>query len=271
MSLRPFVPPPVRWLSCAIALAVTTGAFGVALEACSGDGSSGTTGRRVRLQTMVEVAPAAEAPFTNALGWTITLSKALVSIGPLYYFDGEPLFSRRPELLRALSPKRAWAHPGHYVPGDAKGEMTVASSVDLLAGPTALASGEGVSGAYRSARFTFGAPPVGPHAAALAGQVVVVAGEATNGEATVRFTASADATDVADAEGAPIVEGCVLRNGDVQADGTVTLTIEPTVWLDQVDFAGMPQDAETALAGVARDGFVRGLKKGSAYVFSYAR
>lgn len=260
-----------RWLSCGFAVLVTTGAFGAALEACSSEGSSGTTGRRVALSTVVAPGEGAEAPFTNALGWTITLSKAIVSVGPLYYFDGEPIFSRAFDPLRALTPKRAWAHPGHYVPGDARGEMTVPSSVDLLAGSTTLAAGEGVSGVVRSARFTFGVPPTGPHAGALAGHVVVIAGEAKNASTTVRFTATADEADVADSTGAPIVEGCVFREADVQADGTVTLTIEPKVWLDQVDFAGLPEGAETALDGVARDGFVRGLKKGTAYGFAYSR
>jgi hypothetical protein len=187
----------------------------------------------------------------------VTLTTAYLSTGPLYYFDGDPILAR---FRGSLLPRVAHAHPGHYAPGTARGEMTVASSVDLLSSGNDLPAGVGVTGSYRSARFTFGS------ASALAGHVVLVHGEARHGATTVSFTAHADVADVLDTFNEPKVDGCVFAPVDVAGDGTVTLTVRPTVWFDQVDFTGVSGD----LAGtVAFNGFARGLKKGSAYAFAY--
>ena len=62
--------------------------------------------------------------------------------------------------------KSAFAHPGHYVPGNAKGEMLTAYSADLLAGGM-LGTGDGVTGLVRSATFSYATPATGPAAAEL--------------------------------------------------------------------------------------------------------
>lgn len=260
----------------AIAFVLTTGAAGAAIEACSGEAGSGTTGKRVKLATRVLGEDRARAPFKNAVGWTVTLSKAHLSTGPLYYFDGDPLFSRaaRPldRLRGVLLPRRAHAHPGHYAAGTAKGEMTTPSSVDLLGQPNILAAGSGVSGPYRSARFTFASPARGPFAAQLANHAVVVEGSATDGAKTVRFRTSADLGDLLDTFNEPKLEGCVFSPAEVSGDGTVTVTVLPSIWFDQVEFVDLASDGSTVdLAGTtAFNGFTRGLKKGTAYVFAYA-
>lgn len=260
----------------AIALALSctalSGALGVG---CSSGSESGTTGKRVSLKTTVVGEAKAKAPFTNALGWTITLSKAYLSMGALYYFDGDPIFSlRAPSLRELLSPKRAYAHPGHYVEGNAKGEMTTAASVDLLAVSNTLGVGNGTSGAVRSARFSFSSPPAAPFASQLGAHVVHVEGEAKNGSLTLQFIANADLADVLDTYNEAKVEGCVFAEADVQADGTVTLTVLPTVWFDQVDFTDVKASTDGSPADIAGtiafNGFTRGLKKATAYVFTYS-
>src|SRR6476469_4928027 len=83
----------------ALAVVASTGALGVAvcIEAC---GSDETGGQRVVLDTHVE--PVADAAsFTTALGWNVTLTRALIATGPLYYFDGAPPLVR---LLRRRLP-----------------------------------------------------------------------------------------------------------------------------------------------------------------------
>lgn len=260
----------------AIAFVLTTGAAGAAIEACSAEGGSGTTGKRVKLSTRVLGEDRARAPFKNSVGWTVTLSKAHVSTGPLYYFDGDPIFSRvqRPldRLRGVFLPRLAHAHPGHYVAGNAKGEMTTPSSVDLLGPPNALAAGSGVSGPYRSARFTYASPARGPFATQLGNHAVVVEGSATDGTKTVKFRSSADLGDLLDSYNEPKLEGCVFSPAEVSGDGTVTVTVLPSVWFDQVDFVDLASDGSTVeLAGTAAfNGLTRGLKKGTAYVFSYA-
>jgi hypothetical protein len=251
---------------------MTTGA--AVLSACLGgeDGGDTTTGKRVHLSTRAELAGGTE--FTNAFGWSFTLTKVLVSSGALYYFDGEPL----EPVARATEPRSlsligvAHAHPGHYKEGNTKGEMLVAASYDLVKGPAALAEGEGVSGLFRSARFTFESPAQGPMSAEMQVAVVIVEGTATKDGATKAFRLVGLVDDVLDADGLPNLDGCTFEETDVEDDGSVVVSIDPSVWLDQVQLDELPDGAVPV--DVARDhsafvSFARGLKKSTAYRFSY--
>ena len=68
----------------------------------------------------------------------------------------------------------------------------------------------------------------------------------------------------------------------MDGDGTVTLTLVPTVWFDQVDFGyvapgaiGAPAPDANGVVDIAGtlawQGFIRGVKKGTAYLFSYSK
>jgi hypothetical protein len=225
----------------------------LSVPACSGGTSTG--GARVALA--LRVTSDAGAPYTTAVGWNVTLSQARLSAGASYYFDGEPILSRRP-LLEAFP--TAHAHPGHYVPGEALGQSTSSAALDLLAPETTLAAGEGVAGLYRSARFTFGP-------ARFDGRVVQLEGIATKGEARVAFRAEARATEVS-----ATVEGCPFTEAQVAGNGTVQLLVRTEVWLDQVDFGVLGGDGATPVdfgTTVAANAFRRGLEKSSAYTFSF--
>ncbi|WP_437644370.1 hypothetical protein [Sorangium sp. So ce362] len=262
-------------------------AAGALAAGCGAAGGDSTAGKRLTLATEIVADAAPAEPFTNALGWTITLSKAHLSVGPLYYFEGAPFTALRaapgrggaPSLLDRLARwavPEAHAHPGHYRAGEARGQMTQPTSVDLLEGATALADADAVSGVVRSARFTFGVPPAGPFAAELDGHVVALEGRAEKGDVARVFRARALLADVvSDATGEPAVEGCVFEELYVDGPGVVTLVVKPAVWLDQVDFEdvagsddGAPADLEPE--SQARRGFARGLKKGTAYALSFA-
>jgi hypothetical protein len=260
----------------ALALAATLALplVGLALEACGSEGSSGTTGARVTLRTRAVAAQGSTAAFTTGLGWTVTLSKAQLGVASLQYFTGEPIFSRleaprsRDPLRRFFALASAHAHPGHYVAGDAMGEMTTAHAIDLLAGGTALADGDGVTGTIRSGRLTY-APSLDGAAVALA------EGTATMGASTLKFSVHAEQADVLDSYGEPKIDGCVFTTADVAANGTVTVTVDPRVWLDQVDFGRLSPSADGSPTDVGSDaiafnGFARGLKKGTSVVFSFA-
>lgn len=260
------------------ALSVATLSSGAAvLSACLGGEDDGdtTTGHRVALSTRAELAGGAE--FTNAFGWSFKLTRVLVSSGAFYYFDGEPL-----EPIARATPERrslslisvAHAHPGHYKEGNAKGEMLAAASFDLVAGPASLAEGEGVSGRVRSARFTFQSPAEGQMAAELGPAVVIVEGTATKAGATKAFRLVGLVDDVLDAEGTPKLDGCTFDEVDIENDGSVVVSISPSVWLDQTELDGLPDGATPVQ--VARDhavhlSFARGLKKATAYQFSYTQ
>lgn len=272
-------------LTAALALSTTALAAAVFVGAC---GDEATSGKRVTLKTRITADDGIAAPFTNAYGWSIKLSKAFVSVGPLYYFDGAPIFSTarapralpasrsREELARLLGLGTAHAHPGHYEPGDAMGEVLQASSADLTLGIVDLPPGDGVSGSYRSGRFTFGDPPVGSAAQALGASVVRLEGEATKDAMTRHFSAALGVSDVLDSYGEPSLEGCAFdKETDVEADGTVTIHIKPSVWLDQSEFDDIAEGTEAAPTELTPEteawkALSRGLKKGSAVIFSYS-
>jgi len=261
-----FVRPPVL-LASALALAAS-------LSACSDATTADTTtGKRVALT--VSVAPVKKT-FTTKVGWDVSLTKALVATGAIYFFDGETLFAHAPR--RRLTPLQvlwripsAEAHPGHYVPGNTKGEMLASTSVDLLAPGASLGSGEGVSGPFRSATFTFGAPPAGPLAGELGGNVIVLEGTASKGAETRTFRAEVKADELLDAKKKPQIEGCPFTAVDVQGDGDVTVVIDADAWLDHVEFELLPKDQVPAkLTDVTQSELTRSVRGGDRYRFTFA-
>lgn len=254
--------------------------FGLHLGAgavASGCGDS-TTGQRIALHTKVTAGEEATKAFKNAYDWSITLSKAYLSVGELYYFDGPPVVaSYRPRAPRGLGGflgfRTAHAHPGHYTEGDALGQMLTPTTVDILK-DSELPDGDGVTGTYRSARFEFASPPAGDLAADVDGHLVVVEGEAKKGAETRLFRLTADKADILNADGNPYVEGCIFEETEIPADGTVVLTLRPSVWLDQVDFEAVAESpdgkpVEIPAGDTAHKAFGRGLQKGTGFGFSY--
>lgn len=247
-----------------------------ALCGCGG----GTTGRLVELRTTLTTDLGADHRFTTGLGWTLTLTEAQVSTGAMYYFDGEPAFtSVRPglfeQLIEALQPIHvAYAHPGHYVAGNAKGEQLMPFSADLLAGPAELPVGDGVSGNFRSATFSFAPPSAGPAKDVLGDQVVRVAGTASKDGRRIHFLATAALADLEKTAKDGQINGCNFAAEEVLHDGAVTITLHPRVWFNLVDFAelepGSPE-RPTAFApdSTARIAFALGLTQLSAYTFAF--
>jgi hypothetical protein len=256
-----------------------------ALEACNGNDTTG--GRRVILHTRLELKSTDVTSFDNGLDWHVTLEQAWIATGAFAYFDGvPPLTALLPPPVRASSHPAldtflgvgvAYAHPGHYHAGNALGEMLEPWSVDLMSGTSTLADGDGVSGSYRSARFTFGSPPRGPYASELAGHAAVVAGRAElEGEATRYFRAVADVAELAEIQPEGNIDGCPFDTANIQDDGTVTVRVDPSVWFDLVDFGELEPGSSSAptefVAGTQpRLAFAEGLAQLSAYQFSYSK
>jgi len=261
MNLRPLVFPLV--LSALSALALGCG---------DGTTTDATSGKRVTFEVRVAQAP---KTFTSKQGWEVSLTKAQLSTGALYFYDGEILFSRAPKprltpLDVLLGSKVAYAHPGHYVPGESKGQFLTPSSVDLLASGNALGTGEGVSGLVRSATFSFGSPPAGPLASSLGAYLVVLEGTGKKGSETRAFLAEIDAADLVDAKGKPQIEGCPYAEANVQGDGTVTLTVDVPAWFDQVELELLPSTPTPAkMADVPKAQLVRSMKGADRYRFAF--
>lgn len=236
-----------------------------------------TAQKRVSLATQIVADDAVDAPIVNAYGWSLQLSRIALSMGPLYYWNGSPAVARAtpPDPFQFLRIASAYAHPGHYVPGDAMGQMLQSSSVDLALGEATLPVGEGVSGVYRSARFTFEEKPVGGAVEALGGHIVVLEGTGKKDTLKRVFRAEFDIADILDAASKAEVEGCAFQDApDVQADGTVTVHVVPSVWLDQLELDAVPESMDGKPVLLARDSVAfraldRGLKKASAFIFEY--
>ncbi len=161
---------------------------GALITACSDDS---TTGKRVKLATKVALIEGG-ATFTSGLDWEVTLTQALLTTGPFYYYRGEAAVTA---LLSAFALESAHAHPGHYPDsGDALGQMLEPYSIDLLAGAATFPEGSGVTGLYRSAEFSlFGGACGGSLAEELGDAVALVAGSASKaGEGTRLFPGRGD-------------------------------------------------------------------------------
>lgn len=252
----------------------------LALWTVAGCGGDATTGHPVVLRTQIEADSEIAGDFVTATGWSVRLSKAALSLGSLYYFDGEPAFvsrAARPSWKRiALSPfvSIARAHPGHYIAGMALGQVTAPGFADLLAGTTMLPEGSGITGTYRSARVVLAQPTAEPALSRLGSHVAEVEGIASKGQRTVHFRVSADFSEVARSVTNGQVDGCAFELAEVDEDGVVTLSVRPHVWLNLVDFTAVaPGSAEApteiAHGETAQVAFALGLVQLSAYQFRY--
>jgi hypothetical protein len=141
-----------------------------------------TTGRtRVRFDVR---ARGVDTTFTTSRGWSVRVTEARVSLGPLRWYEGPPIFALR-WWERALGVSVAHAHPGHYVPGAALADMLAPRVVDLTAGAVVLSAADGVTGPAQSAHMELQPPPAGGDTA-----TVFVRGEATLASQRVRFRGS---------------------------------------------------------------------------------
>ncbi len=247
----------------------------IGLVASCSDASDATAGARVTLRTRIDGMPEAAAPFVNAKGWSVTLSEAKVSAGPFYYFDGSVLLahrspSGRDRLLEALGIRSAWAHPGHYIAGAARGEMlTPINDIDLRSGVVALPPGAGVTGTVRSATFTFGESD-------LTRDVIRLAGVATKGLTQRGFTVKVKQGDMLNASGNARVEGCPFVETNVTQGGVVSVHVALPVWFDQVEFQELPESSAQVPVAitaemVAHNALVRGIKASDGYLFKFTK
>ncbi|HKO48772.1 MAG TPA: hypothetical protein VJV79_13665 [Polyangiaceae bacterium] len=250
------------------------------LSGCSSDVGSGTAGKRVVLHTVLSAEPAAQSEFTTGFGWDVKLAEAKLALGAFYYFEGPPPtahFMRRRSLGERFSGYflgTAWAHPGHYQPGTALGEAIFANPIvfDLFSGaPVQVSDGAGVTGIYRSARVVLprNAPPdplLDGHLALAVGQAVKHGDPAAG---PVYFRLIADYDDIAMNVNEGAVDGCVLDEATVTADGTITIEVNPTIWLNLVDFSKIAAGSVASPTEARNSGFSQGLTQLSAYHFSY--
>jgi hypothetical protein len=158
------------------------------------------------------------------------------------------------------------------------GEMLQPSSIDLLAGPAMLPDGDGITGTYRSATFSFDTPSADPALDLLAGAAAVVEGTAAKttdaGAETVNFRITADRDQVAAQATNAALSGCDFDDTTVAGDGVVAIALAPRFWLNLVDFTGLPAgtpEAPTVIAAgtTPHIAFEQGLAQLGAYSFTF--
>lgn len=164
--------------------------------------------------------------FTNERGWTITLTKATVTFGPVYLNVAPPLREEGLSRLLDFVVKPAWADGSDHlgagrVVGEVLGQVTFdALSSELVEFPVA---GSLAQERIRTSEVWFYPKPgvaaettkIGPKpgAAAETGTVALdVAGSATDGQATVRF------------RGALVLDDAWLPEATAGSRGTLSIT-----------------------------------------------
>ena len=238
----------------------------------------GTGGKRVALNVKIMALSPATQEIKNAKGWSVQLTKAQVSTGGMYFYDGAPIFTASRVPFRwhnLLGIRTAHAHPGHYVPGNAMGQLIAPSSADLVAPESTLGVGDGVTGRVRSATFGYQSPAQGPLGQQLGANIVVLEGAATKDAERRVFRFEVGAADVKGTDGLAAIKGCPFSDVVVGGNGTVTVRVDLGLFMQQLDFSELaPSPNGTPVlvpaTSLLHDQLVRGIKAGQAYQFSFA-
>lgn len=212
--------------------------------------SCGGGTERTRRTFPVEVTASRAALITDS-GWTVTLTKATAHLSTVRFFSGPAqVVQSTPWWHRALI-SSAYAHPGHYVPGEALGEVLTPVDVDLLAAaPTEWGTADAVTGTYGSLQLGF------------AETGLEVEGTATKGSDTVTFSARFTPP-------APL-EGASFPHEMTTAPGRVQLSFDLAVIFSRIDFALVGSGAQPLdPMSPAFNGYARGIEDVSAYVTTW--
>ncbi|WNG55121.1 hypothetical protein F0U59_10270 [Archangium gephyra] len=207
----------------------------------------------------------------NERGWTVTPESIHVSVGTVRFYEGRVLLSSRWPRFEpyALLGGTAWAHPGHYVPGDALGEVLKTTTVDLLAAqPSVLGEANAVTGDYGSMELTLSSATAASDTQdLLRGHMVRIQGLATHSDGRrVRFDAEMNLPKP--------IEGIRFERTLEQEVGRVRITVELARWLGRIDFATASPAGASGVStfpaeSQAMNALVRGVEDTSAYVVTW--
>jgi len=150
-------------------------------------------------------------------GWTLSEVTGSGSFTSMRFFSGKVLIGARFDPLSLLI-STAWAHPGHYIPGEALGEVLSPLVVDFgKRDVQPWGTANAVTGSYGSAQLTY----------AMTG--LRLKGVATKNGKTVRFDTGLLTSS------APL-EGLKFDREMDTAPGGVRLTVDLGVLLSRVEF-----------------------------------
>lgn len=197
----------------------------------------------------------------NKRGWTVEFEQAHARLGPMRFYEGKPLFSRVIDTLPSVI-RTAHAHPGHYDPSEALGELLETKEIDLLAEePTLLGVASAYTGAYGSAELSL--PESG--AGDFVGEASIrVHGTATDEDGVVvRFEAAVPIDHA--------VTGLPFEHVIEGPGGHVRIDVRLSRWFENVDFDTVSTDESDEGRRPFNEGsqafnaLVRGASNGAAY------
>jgi len=212
-----------------------------------------TSGEAIRFATAARGITSDGQPvgeFENSKGWTVNLDRALVSLGPVYFYGGEPM-ARSTPIFEAFGGV-AHACPTHsqYDYGAVLGEVLSQYAVDLLAAePTSTGEVDGEAGTCHSIELHIhpvGAEqlPAGSPADELdelEGASILLEGVATRDEGSVPFRAVLDIPDEGTMRVVQNIEGNVELDDNSNRPGTAVVQILVDAWFENVDFSSLTE------------------------------
>ncbi len=206
-----------------------------------GDDSTGRS--RITVDAVVR---GTDAMLTTSTGWAVQIEEARIAVGPLRWYEGTALFGRN-LLERALGISVAYAHPGHYVAGEALADITNQRVVDLLQpGGVSLTQGNGVTGLAQSAAIELRPADVATaDAATLHGGSLYLRATATKDGRTVRFDCAPAIRHLV--QGIPAV-------GDMNRSGRWDIVVDVGAWIDRSDFSMVADPATPGAVVTLGDG-----------------
>jgi hypothetical protein len=185
-------------------------------------------------------------------GWTVSDVTGTAQVSGLRFYEGRVLVARGFNPLDLIIAP-AYAHPGHYVAGEARAEVLAPLEVDLASRDVKEWSlANGVTGNYGSAELLFGAT------------AMRVRGTATKGATNLRFDTGAVSLPKP-------LQGLRFEYDMTTDPGRVRLEIDLGTLLSRVDFsaAGAMPGPDGVLtfspSSPAFNGFERGVTDTSSY------
>lgn len=216
------------------------------VSACGGE-----TGRS-RTDLDLEAMGRVTLPLQNVYGFEVTVNEAKISVDKIAFFEGAPLFSFL-RTWRSMFIATAYAHPGHYEPGEALADVSGPMVLDLL-GPPLVASGNGVTGSYRSVELTLKPSPE------LGGATVRILGTARRDGISRSFRANLSLDEA--------IEGIAGGFEIERSLARVRFIVELERWVERIDFSQIASGTEELEVNTQPyNAFLRGVRNTSAYRF----
>ena len=248
MKTRDFI---ATLFSLTAVITVMTVSIPAAMLSCEAE----TAGRSIRFQTAAEGAVdsgAALTDFETASGWRVELTRALALLGPIYFYGGEPMASRR-LVLPGIGVAEACPTHAQYDYGAVLGEVLEQYAVDLLAEkPTPTGEIDGQAGTCHTVEVHL--HPQGDQglrlasdadtAALLEGNSIPLEGTAEKDGEAVPFRALITIPDEGTTRIVQSIAANVVLDNVSDKPGRLIVQALLDIWFSKVDFSTLGKTDE---------------------------